>query len=186
MRQAIPLVLMITLLLTACSASAGDTEKLAELRESVESGNLNAKAEITADFGNKVQSYTIDYSKNGDCSRMEILEPELLRGIAASIEGLDSHIEFEGLILDIGELDVDGLTPMSALPAIAESIKNGHIEAVWREKDGDDTLLVFDLTVTDSANMNLWIAADSLIPQRAEIRYEERVIITCVFLEWSA
>ena len=186
MRQALALVLMMTLLLAACSASAGDTEKFVELRERVTLGKITAKVEIRADFGNKTQSYTIEYSQNGESARMGILEPELLRGITARVEGTDSSVEFDGLILDTGELDGNGLTPVSALPAIIESIKNGHIEAVWREKDGELERIVFDLTVTDETGMNLWIDADSMVPQYAEIRYGERVVITCVFLEWSA
>ena len=187
MRQAIALVLMIALLLTGCSAASGDTERFAAFRGTVAAaGEISARAVVVADFGDKVHSYTLQYTQNADGVRVEILEPELLRGITARVDGADTHLEFDGLILDTGELDGDGLTPMSALPAIVESIRSGHVESNWREKDGDNVSLVFEVMITDETSQNLWLDAGSMLPQKAELLSGGRVVITCQFQAWSA
>ena len=186
MRQAIVLVLMISLLLAGCSGTSGDTGKLADFRERVgEVPTIAAVAEITADFWDSVQKYTLSYTRDERGSRIEILEPELLRGVAASIAEGGSRLEYDGLILDVGELNADRLTPVSALPAIVGSILNGHIEAAWREEDGEEAWLCFELVVTDKATQYLWLYESGLIPARAELHSGGRVVIECIFTEWN-
>ena len=186
MRQAIVLVLMISLLLAGCSGTSGDTEKLAEFRERLgDAPTIAAVAEITADFGDSVQKYTLSYTQDERESRIEILEPELLRGVAASIGAGGLTMEYDGLILNAGELNADRLTPVSALPTIISSILNGHIEAAWREEDGEKSWLCYELVVTDEATQYLWLDESGPVPFRAELRSGGRVVIECIFTEWN-
>ena len=63
-------------------------------------------------------------------------EPEIIAGISARIAGDGTALVYDGMILDTGELDAYGLTPMSALtvwfdeqmrPLKAELVSEGQL-----------------------------------------------------------
>ena len=61
-------------------------------------------------------------------------------------------LEYDGLILDTGDLDAYGLTPMSALPLLVEALRTGHPDAFWEEGGCDAVELLFD----DHTRARVW------------------------------
>ena len=56
----------------------------------------------------------------------------------ARIEAESAELEYEGLILDAGEV-AEGLSPVTALPQLCEAIRTAYVELAWTE--GGETVV---------------------------------------------
>jgi len=77
LKKLLALVLMITLtLLCGCSAKGGAEDKAIEIRSKyLESAELSLRAEMTADYGDRVYDYSVVCSGDGKTGRLDIEEP---------------------------------------------------------------------------------------------------------------
>lgn len=167
-------------LLTGCG---GGTKSLArEFRGKAAAATaIKLIAELTADYGGKLSRYKLLYSESSGEKYVEVLAPEPIAGIRARIMDGAASLEFDGLILDAGKLEAGGLTPVSALPAIVESFRAGHIETTGKDRG----LLVLSITVSETTKQQVWLDPDTLTPIRSEIRAGDVVCIYCDILEFS-
>ena len=83
------------------------------------------------------------------------------------------------LILDTGDLDAYGLTPMSALPLLADALRCGHADAFW-EEDGCEAV---ELQISDHTLARVWFREG--VPCRAELQSDGRVTVACEIENWS-
>ena len=112
--------------------------------------------------------------------RVTILSPERISGISASVKLGRTALEYDGLILDTGDLDSYGLSPMSALPLLVEALRHGHADAFWTEEGMDAVELLFD----DHARANVWFDGEGL-PCRAELISDDVVVVNCDIKNWT-
>lgn len=131
MRRSISCVLMMILLLTACGMRTQDDpdELAARIRtEYLSASGGSAAAEISADYGEQVFDFTVnaDWEREGDLV-LTVTAPEPVAGITARIRDGETCLEYDGMGLSLGALDGEGLTPVSALPALLERICTGYI-----------------------------------------------------------
>ncbi len=137
MRKIISCVLIMTLLLTGCGKRDTDNpENLAALirAEYLALSGWSAVAKLSADYGEQVFDFTVDASwqRDGD-TVIVVTEPDLIAGITARIREGETYLEYDGAGLSLGLLDVSGLTPVSALPALMECITTGYMaRCSWR------------------------------------------------------
>ena len=141
-------VLMMTALLAGCGQQ-GESNQAEELALAIRTEYIAmtacaADAQITADYGRRVYQYQVTAAVNGEETLLTVVQPELVAGITARIGGeKDSKLEYDGVILETGTLDDDGLTPVSALPALLESARAGFMaECTLEELDGVQTLRI--------------------------------------------
>lgn len=138
MRKCLVCVLMI-ILLTGCGAAEGsEAEELAlTIRgEYLAIDSCAVQAAITADYGQRVYQYEMAAAVNGDETVLTLSAPETVAGLTARITGEDGLLEFDGVAVETGPLDGQGLTPVSALPALLEAARSGYITACALEEDG--------------------------------------------------
>ena len=135
MRKCLVCVLMI-ILLTGCGAAEGsEAEELAlTIRgEYLAIDSCAVQAAITADYGQRVYQYEMAAAVNGDETVLTLSAPETVAGLTARITGEDGLLEFDGVAVETGPLDGQGLTPVSALPALLEAAAPGTSPpALWR------------------------------------------------------
>lgn len=175
-------VLMMTLLLfNACAGGDGKEERFLSFREEAAAGAITAAAEVCADYGGTVYDFTLRCSGADGAYEVEVLSPENIAGIRARISGEGSELEFDGLILDTGDLTADGLTPVSALPTVLAAAAEGHVERLW-EADG---FLAAEIYLSDTDTLTLWLdSADR--PSAAEIVSGGALVLSCRFTDWQA
>ena len=180
MKRKISALLMITaLLLCGC----GENEELAfesfraELAGAEE---LCFTADVQAEYEDKTASFKLEFSMKGDEYAVKILEPEIVAGISAHIKSGETHLEYDGVILDIGVLNDRGLCPMSALPYLADAMKDAYAEMAWTE----DELLTVRLVPADDMSVTLWINEDNE-PVNAEISYKEKTVVFIEIDNWE-
>ena len=123
MRRRLLCVPMMTLaLLTACGGTAaGDPAEelaLAVRGEYLAMERCAAEVAVTADYGQRVYEFLLSAAVDGEETVLTLREPELAAGITARIGEEGGALEYDGLALDTGPLDGDGLSPVSALSAL--------------------------------------------------------------------
>ena len=178
MRRNIFAALMIISLLLCGCGGRGEEKRFEQFQSELASASeIRVEAELTADYGDSARAYTLTMTWTPDGCEVEVLRPELIAGIKAHIDENGSDLEFDGLILDTGELTGDGLTPISALPRLLETMTEGHIDSAWKEGDS----VVVELTPDDVISLSLWMEKETMAPSRAELQGQDsgRVLITC-------
>lgn len=187
MRKRLLCVLMMTLLLAGCGkAGVSEAEELAlTIRgEYLAMDACTVRAAVTADYGQRVYEYEMTASVTGEETALTLSAPETVAGLTARLTGEENLLEFDGVSVETGPLDENGLTPVSAVPALLEAAKSGYITACALEEDG--TLLRVDCgdptgspgTGTETV---LWFDASTHAMTRGEISVDGFRVILCEF-----
>ena len=142
MRKSIGIcVLMMTLLLSACGGTGGETgpqeEALTIRGEYLAATGCRTRMDVTADYGQRVYTYTVDVVVDGEETLLTVAAPDEVAGITARLTGTNSWLEYDGAVLETGPLDEDGLTALGAVPALLESARSGFMDSCVPEPLGE-------------------------------------------------
>lgn len=184
MRRRMLAALMTALLLVPLAACGGDAAEQAveALRASMAEGQAELTARVTAwgEDGARTE-YTLRCVSSAQGSEVEALAPELIAGVRARLDADGSALEYEGLILDAGEL-AEGLSPVTALPKLCEAIRGACVELAWTE--GGES--VASLVPEDGLGLTLRLDSSGA-PVSAEFTSREsgRTLLTCAIDRFS-
>ena len=188
MRKLLLCVLMMTLLTGCGAAGVSEAEELALTvrREFLEMTGCTSGASITADYGQRVYQYQVEVRSGEEGTTLTITAPETAAGLTAHVTGEDSQLEYDGLWVETGPLNGEGLTPVSAVPALLQAAKSGYITACCLE----ETLLRVDCgnpegTPGKGTESSLWFDRESHALVRGEIRSDGFRVILCEFSGFS-
>lgn len=145
-RKIISCVLMMTLLLCGCGASDSDSpENLAALirAEYLAMSGWSATVKLSAAYSEQVFDFTVKtvWQREGD-TLITVTEPDLIAGITARIREGETILEYDGAGLSLGMLDLSGLTPVSAIPALMGCITTGYMARCSWSGEGESRELV--------------------------------------------
>ena len=178
-KSMILLPLLLCLLLAGCgNASRQRFEDFSQ--ELAQRDTLTFTAELTAAYPNRTAAFTLRYTMEGDVQRVTVLAPGRISGISARVEKGSTALEYDGLILDTGDLDAYGLSPMSALPLLVDALCTGHPDGFWTEDGHDAVALLYD----DHTTVQVWFDEAGL-PFRAELISDGVVTVSCEIKNWS-
>lgn len=140
MRKLLLCVPMMTLLLTACGGPAGVSEAeelaLAIRGEYLAMTSCTAQLSVTADYGQRVYQYEMTVSVSGGETVLTLSAPETVAGLTARLSEEDSVLEYDGVAVETGAMDEDGLTPVAAFPALLSAAQSGYMTGCGLEEDG--------------------------------------------------
>ena len=173
------LILAVCLLLPACGNDA-EEHYLAFSQELSGRDALTFVADLTASYPDRSAVFTLRYSLENGIQRVTILSPGSISGISARVEGGGTALDYDGMILDTGDLDDYGLCPMSALPLLVDALSHAHADAFWTEEDAQVVKLLYD----DHTNVQVWFA-ENMIPTHAELICDGTVTVACDIKNWS-
>lgn len=184
MRKLLLCVPMILLLAGCSPAKVSQAEELAlGLRgEYLEMTACSAHLAVTADYGQRVYDYEMDAALEGEELKLTLTAPETVAGMTAHLSQGEGQLEYDGVWVETGTLDEDGLTPLGAFPAMLEAIRGGYITACCLEEE--ETLLRLDCGDPTASpgkgrEVTLWLDASTRNLVRGEIRVDGYRVIVC-------
>lgn len=150
-----------------------------------------ATLEMTADYGQRVYEYTLflSYEKEGETS-LTILAPEEVAGITARISSEGTALEYDGVRVETGPMDDQGLSPISAVPVLLETITQGFIAETSVEAWGEGESLVVtcrdpDGEVGVGREIGLWFDTEDFSLLQGEILSDGYQVIRCTVQDFS-
>ena len=181
MRRGWIAALTISALLLAGCGSSGAEEQFDRFRQSLEtSGSVTVTAEVTAVSDEDVLSYTLSCAEVEDGYDIAVTGPELLSGVRAHLQQNDATLEFDNIVIPMGSLNDNGLSPLTALPCILEAARSGYADLVWTEGGRLTAQLVLDDATTVRLHLN-----DALTPVSTEVAVEDATVIQCSIITWQ-
>lgn len=187
--------MMMLLLLPACSggsAGVSEAEELSlEIRgEYLELSDWTTDATVTADYGQRVYQYQLTAVAQGEETVLTLSAPETVAGITARLKGEDSLLEYDGMSVETGPLDKNGLTPVSAIPVLMETAKTGYITSCAMEEGESGPLLHISCGDPEGrpgagVETALWFDAGNHALVRGEISVDGFRTILCEFSNFT-
>ena len=188
-------VLMMTLwlALSACGGGATGAEQLAlDIRgEYLAMEGCSAELAVTADYGQRVYEYglTLEYRREGECV-LTVISPEAVAGVTARLKDGSGSLEYDGVWVETGPLDEDGMSPMDAVPVLLEYAREGFIaECAMEEWEQTQVLRVIcrdpEAQAGTGRECSLWFDPDSHALLRGELSRDGYTVIQCAFADFQ-
>ena len=194
MRRILSCVLMMTLLLAGCGAAQEDSpEELAALIRAEYLGlhGWSATTKLSAAYGEQVFDFTanVHWQREGD-TVITLTGPDLIAGITARIRKGETFLEYDGAGLSLGMLDLSGLTPVSAVPALMEAIFAGRIAQCSWSGEGESRELAIlcrdpDAPPNEGTEFTVYFDPATHALKRAEVSVNGELRVTAVFTDFT-
>ena len=185
-------MILLLALLCACGGGNADNDLALSLREGFQKMDAwSGEMELTADYGQRVYAYSVSFTGDREeGTTLTITAPEEAAGITAVAKEGQTWLDYDGVRLETGPLDPQGLSPMDALPALLTELETGTVAEVGTETDGDLSLLrltLRDPEVTPGTGREtvFWFDKAQKTLLRAELRNDGATVVSCVFSSFT-
>ena len=188
-------MILLALALSACGQAQGSqAEQLAlEIRgEYLDMQGCTARAELTADYGQRVYQYTVDfrYVRDGE-SVMTLAAPENVAGVTARLDGESAVLEFDGTRLETGPLGEHGISPVQAPDTLLAYAREGFMAECGMEEQEEAAVLAVvcrdpQVSAGTGEEVTLWFDPDTHALLRGEISQDGFTVIQCEFTQFQA
>ena len=194
MRKGLLCVLMITFLLTGCRGSEGNEAEETALRlrgRYLEMTGCSGTVQLTADYGERIYRYELEFTQREKETVMVLTSPETVGGITARLsEEQGSVLEYDGVVLETGALNEDGLTPVGALPILLTAMREGYLDTCALEewKEGSVLRMLIrdpEKPLGTGLELLVWLEVDQGKLLRAELSQDGICVIQCEFSAWN-
>lgn len=181
--------LMMTLLLLAGCGGGGvdEAEQLAlDIRaEYLSMAGCTATLDLTADYGDRVFECVLllDHTAGVETA-LTVAEPEILEGVAARLREGETLLEFDGMTLETGPLDAEGLSPLEGVPFLLREIQEGFISQWGLETLGETECVRFTtadptLAAGEGTEATLWFDKETYALKRGELAAAGVTVLRC-------
>lgn len=185
-------MMIFALLLTACGEKSSEAEeRLAEVRGSyLEMTTCSGHMDLTADYGQRVYTYGLDFSWQRDGETLlTVTSPELVAGTTAHIAAGETALEYDGVMLETGPLNEAGLSPIDVIPALLTYAREGfaaecameeletsrRLHVVFREPENDPGV---------GTEADIWFEPSTGALLEAEVSEDGFTVIQCTVSEF--
>lgn len=176
MRQRRFAALMIFPLLLAACGGAGDEQTVTAFCTGLQSQTVSCEAEVLSRVGGESETFTLACVESGEGTEITVRAPEVLSGVTAHV-GADASLSFDGLAIPV---PTEGLSPLSAVPLLLDTLRHAHLDLVWREGEA----LTAQLIRSDDLAVRVYFSPEGL-PVAASFIEDGTETITCTILQWT-
>lgn len=175
------------MLLTGCAGTetAKPSQKALDFRTALmEAGGCSFTAGVTADYGARVYTFTLDCAYTvGGGARLTVTAPETIAGIAAEVSADGAQLEFDGAVLDFGQMANGYVAPL-AVPWLLGSCWSGaYISSAGSDGEWER---VTCLQGYNEAELTLDTWLDSAgTPVRAEVAWDGTRCLTVTLSDFQ-
>lgn len=180
--------LLLLCLLCGCTGADSDNDLTLELRSDFLSREgCSGVMELTADYGQRVYAYTVEFDGTvKDGMTLAITEPEEVAGVTASIREGQTYLEYDGVRLETGPVNEEGLSPLDALPTFLTAMESGYIAETGSERMGETEVLRIccrdpETDPGQGLETVLWFDKAQKTLLRGEVRSDGFTVIQCEF-----
>lgn len=170
-------ILLLLLTFTGCGADDAALDRAMALRAKLLGSECSFDAEITADYGDEIRTFSVYCEGNGEGNLgFQVTAPEAIEGITGVIDQGGGKLTFQDTALAFPLLADDQLSPVSAPWVFFTTLRGGYLTAAGME-DELLRLTIDDSYEEDALTVDIWLDALDT-PVRAEILYDGRRILT--------
>ena len=164
-------------LLSGCAGQNRELEQGLKLRTKLLGSSCSFDADITADYGDKVHSFSLQCLSDEEGKiQFAVTKPDSISGIAGTLDGKDGALTFDSTILHFPLLADNQVTPVSAPWLLMKTLRGGYITSAG--SSGDYLRLrIDDCYREDALHLDIWLNQDN-VPVKAEILFRERKILS--------
>ena len=181
--------LMMTLLLLAGCGGGGvdEAEQLAlDIRaEYLSMAGCTATLDLTADYGDRIFECVLllDHTAGVETA-LTVAEPEILEGVTARLREGATLLEFDGMTLETGPLDAEGLSPLEGVPFLLREIQEGFISQWGMEMLEETECVRFTtadptLSAGEGTEATLWFDKENYALTRGELAAAGVTVLRC-------
>lgn len=193
MRKVISLcVLMITLLPLSGCLFGDEAQKNLDLALTIRGEYLamtqfSAQAELTADYGQRVYDFGLSVTGSVEETVLTVTAPEPVAGVTARLKADKGFLEYDELCIETGPLTADGLTPVSAIPALLDAVRSGYITACGTDDTGAFRVDYGEADTPPGTGTEyvLWFDSQSHALLRGEVTKDGTRCIECTFSSFT-
>lgn len=177
MKRIFPLLLCV--FLAGCQGRQEDA--MAFRSRLLRSEQVTFQAEITADYGDKLQGFTLGCTSDGEGNvDFQVLAPESIAGISGEIAGGEGKLTYDDVTLGFDLIAEDLCSPVSSPWVILKALRRGDLTAV--SADGELTrLTISDTLEEEKIVLDVWLNKENN-PVQADICKDGRRYL-CVALK---
>lgn len=171
------ILLCVLLLLTGCSGKNQDIDRAMNLRSKLLSKAVSFDAEITADYGDKTYTFTMNCKADTQGNlTFTVVEPEVIHGITGTVSATGGKLQFDDVALAF-DLMADGqFSPASGPWILMKTLRSGYLTSCTRE--GDTYRISIDDSYDDDAlHLDIWLSGED-VPIQGEIMWQGRRLLT--------
>ena len=143
-------------------------------------GDLTVTAEARAEYDERSCSFTLRCTEDADGCTVEVIEPELIRGVKARMSADGAQLVYDSVAVDTGDDGGTGLSPMGALPLLLRTLREGALDSAWKENGSTAVRLVPE----DDIAVTVLFDAD-MKPETAEIEHDGKGVLFLDITEFS-
>lgn len=180
--------LLLLCLLCGCTGADSNNDLTLELRSDFLSREgCSGIMELTADYGQRVYAYTVEFDGTvKDGMTLVITAPEEVAGITANIREGQTYLEYDGVRLETGPVNEEGLSPLDALPTFLTAMESGYIAETGSEMMGETEVLRIccrdpETDPGQGLETVLWFDKAQKTLLRGEVRSDGFTVIQCEF-----
>ncbi len=188
-------MMILCLMLASCGASSAES-KAEQLALTIRTEYLamtacSGQVDITADYGQRVYSYSaqVSWEKEGD-TLLTLTAPEEAAGLTARIRNGETWLEYDGISLETGPLTPEGLAPIDAIPALLTYVREGFMAECGEETLGErETVKICCRDPEEPAGSgieaSLWLDWETHALLQGEISSDGYTVLRCVFHDFQ-
>lgn len=182
------LLLCLLLACAGCAARNGAprTDRIQEYYAGLPGFTVDAR--LRTDFGDRIIDFSVRYTCRAEGEgELEVLAPEMIRGIRAKVSPGDVTLLYDGLVLELGALPGTGLSPMESLPLMAREWSRGYL--VTQSQGKQEGLVTRDYRgARDGAAYEVTTVFDAgtMAPVNAELYIGGVCVVTAAFEGFEA
>ena len=180
---------LLALLLSACGGTVGDRDReafLAVRTSLLERESISLRADLRADYGDRVYEYRLAYTGTGEGGTLRVEAPLELEAVEVELKEDHARVRYGDLMLDTGAL-VREESPVQAFPLMIRAWLRGSVAECWHEDlDGIGCVAaeihMGEVGAEDRLRCRAWFRLDTGEPVYAELEKDGRVCIFCRML----
>lgn len=171
-------LLGIALLLVGCGGKGRELDRAMALRSRLlNASRCSFRAEITADYGDRVHSFTMESlaDENGEL-RFTVTQPDTIAGITGRIGNSGGELTFDDTALVFPLLADGELAPVSSPWLLLKTLRSGFLTSAGTEGELL-RITIDDRYEEDALTADIWVNSEEC-PVRAEFSWRGRSILT--------